>query len=164
MHQNKLCILYNIFTFETIKGIQKTSFLIGWCQVTSEIRYIIIKWQGRRCAKSARSWASGAPIMRRARASKKTTSGPSQPFFKGPNLNNNAVTRESIRKMRSTNFVSKFHRVGFRFHFLSPLLSVRICVSVCRCLVSIDILFSPHPFKSRIIKVHFNLRLQRPLE
>lgn len=61
---------------------------------------------------------SGAPIMPCARASKKTTTGPSEPFFKSPNLNNNAVTRESIRKMRSANFVSKFLRdpsFGFVF-------------------------------------------------
>lgn len=86
----------------------------------------------------ARGRSSGAPIMPCARASKKTTTGPFEPFFKSPNLNNNAVTRESIRKMRSANFVSKFLRgptFGFVFCRDYCLFIFRFVFLYSRCFV-----------------------------
>lgn len=88
-------------------------------------------------AKSARPLVRRANYAR-ARASKKTTTGPFEPFFKSPNLNNNAVTRESIRKMRSANFVSKFLRgptFGFVFCRDYCLFIFRFVFLYSRCFV-----------------------------
>lgn len=67
----------------------------------------------RSLSQEARASADERQLLRTRR--QKTTSslqprqpGPFEPFYKSPSLNNNAVTRESIRKMRSANFVSKF--------------------------------------------------------
>jgi hypothetical protein len=52
-------------------------------------------------------------------------------IFKRPNLNNNAVTRERIRKMRSSNFVSKFLRSQtFGFFFAATII---VCLSLDSC-------------------------------
>lgn len=58
---------------------------------------------------------------------KKQAPGHPSHFLKGPNLNNNAVTRESIRNMRSANFVSKFLRPR------SPVFAATIVVAACSC-------------------------------
>lgn len=63
-----------------------------------------------RCKKRPLSAIRRANYAARTRR-QKNTAGPSQTFFKSPNLNNNALTRESIREMRSPNFVSKFHEL-----------------------------------------------------
>lgn len=82
---------------------------------------------------------------------------PSEPFFKSSSLNNNAVTRESIRKMRSANFVSKFLQLRLSISFFAATivcLSLDLCFCISRFFVGVDAA-SAFPFRLYSIVIIF---------
>lgn len=85
----------------------------------------------------------------------------SKHFLKAPILNNNAVTRECIRKMRSCHSVCKFLRIRVSISFFVGAIVFAFCVSLFPCFVanrSHNLLYTVHSLN----RLKHQLRYRNP--